>query len=162
MKAAKLANPSDRARTKSASTEIRNQERLRSYLNLALARLLIFPRSHDMMSCITPSGHSMEQYTRPKIKVAKIRHTNTTKFAERTAGMNCIFASHPHPWIAVAEKSTKRAVIAKKQITAKITLIFLSIECDDIYEVFYKIYANIVNKIFILVELSFSNISCHI
>ena len=56
-------------------------------LNLIDIRLIV--------SCNIPSGHTTEQYTRPKSKVVIRSPINTARFRARRAGINWIRAGCP-------------------------------------------------------------------
>jgi hypothetical protein len=46
------------------------------------------PEAHEMPSCITPRGQSVEQYTRPNKNVNAATTTNATMFNAKIAGTN--------------------------------------------------------------------------
>ncbi len=77
-----------------------------------------------MMSCITPNGQMIEQYTRPKASVSSTRNTTTPTFSASTAGRNCILAVQPNQACSVPVKSRKNSVTAVKNRMASVSLIF--------------------------------------
>lgn len=94
-----------------------------------LKRYLCFlrlPLIHDTTSCITPNGHTTEQYMRPKRSVSRTNATTTPTLSASKAGKNCILASQPsHVW-SVPVKSRNSSVISVKNTAANVTLNLLN------------------------------------
>ena len=77
-----------------------------------------------MRSCITPNGHTTEQYTRPKSNVKAMSATTTPTFSARIAGRSWIFASQPnHKWIVPVKSRNSNVIIAKKSVAAMILIL---------------------------------------